>query len=43
MGGGDDHVVGTPYRDYIDGGDGTDYADGYADDDICVNTEAGPC
>lgn len=50
MGGGDDHVeTGSnddffPSKDdYVDGGDGTDYADLGTGSDTCDNVEEGPC
>jgi Ca2+-binding RTX toxin-like protein len=44
MGAGDDRVVGTTVRDYLDGGDGTDWVDGHGGtDDVCVAFEEGSC
>jgi Ca2+-binding RTX toxin-like protein len=39
VGGGDDYLVGTAYRDLLDGGDGTDTALPRKGDDTCVSIE----
>ena len=36
-------VGGSVADDYMDGGDGTDFADLGAGNDVCVNIENGPC